>query len=146
MLDMPAKKISHLIRSLALPCAIVLTIQSCTVNQRGAPTPDRVVEQYLSALETKNENLMRNLVPENSNFTREIKAKIGKFGGRKIQDRQIAYTKPKSSLWNANIKGFYLDRNGIKQNFEDSIVLEYQNKGDLKSYAGNWYLLLGSRE
>jgi hypothetical protein len=126
--------------------SIVIALQSCTANKRGAPTPDRVVEQYLSALETKNENLMLELVPENSNLTKEVKTKIGQIGGRKIQDRQIVYTKPKSFLWNANIKGFYLDRSGTKQNFEDSIVLEYQNKGDLKLYAGRWYLLLGNKE
>jgi hypothetical protein len=142
---MPAKKIPHLIRSIALSSAIVLTIQSCTVNKRGAPTPDRVVEQYLSALETKNERLMLELGAENYNFTKEVKAKIDKAGGYKIQDRQIIYTKPKPILWNAKIRGSYIDRNGIKQSFEDSIVLEYQNKGDLKLYAGRWYLLLEGR-
>jgi hypothetical protein len=144
---MEAKKLRHLIcGQLTLSIALIFTLQACSVNKRGAPTPDRVVEQYLSALETKNANLMLDLVPENSNFTKEVKTKIDTIGGRKIQDRQIVYTKPKSFLWNANIKGFYLDRSGTKQNFTDSIVLEYQNKGDLKLYAGRWYLLLGNRE
>lgn len=143
---MQAKKLPYLIcGQLTVSIAIVFALQACAVNKRGAPTPDRVVEQYLSALETKNEKLMLDLVPENSNLTQEVKTKIGKIGGRKIQDRQIVYTKPKSSLWNAKIRGFYLDRSGTKQKFEDSIVLEYQNKGDLKLYAGRWYLLLGSR-
>jgi hypothetical protein len=144
---MQSKTSPHLIRSrLAFSLAIVFVLQSCAVEKRGAPTPDRVVEQYLQALETKNKKLMLDLAPENSNFDREIKAKINKIGGYKIQERQIVYTKPKSFLWNAKIKGFYLDRNGVKQKIEDSIVIEYQNKGDLKSYAGRWYLLLGNSE
>ncbi|WP_041548304.1 hypothetical protein [Chamaesiphon minutus] len=144
---MQAKKLPHLIcGQLTVSIAIVLTLQACAVNKRGAPTPDRVVEQYLSALETKKEHLMLDLIPENFNLTKEVRTKIDKIGGRKIQDRQIVYTKPKSSLWNAKIKGFYLDSSGNKQKFEDSIVLEYQNKGDLKLYAGRWYLLLEDRE
>lgn len=144
---MQATKLRHLISTqLALSIALVFALQSCTANKRGAPTPDRVVAHYLLALETKDEHLMLQLVPENSNFTREVKAKIGKIGGHKIQDRQIFYTKPKSFLWNATIKGFYLDRNGVKQKIEDSIVLEYQSKGELKLYAGRWYLLLEGRE
>jgi hypothetical protein len=150
MVDIQANKIPRKIvnywRSILIVVLIatVFSSQACTANKRGAATPDRVVEQYLLALETKDENSILDLAPDNSNFTREVKAKIGRIGGRKIQDRQIIYTKPKPILWNATIRGFYLDRNGTKQKIEDSIVLEYQNKGDLKLYAGRWYLSLGS--
>jgi hypothetical protein len=125
---------------------IVFSLQSCGAhNKHGAATPDRVVEQYLTALEERNDPLMRRLMPENSLNAKEVKAKIERLGGYKIQDRQIKYIKPKPSLWNANIHGFYVDRFGVKQKFNDSIVLEYQSKGELKLYAGRWYLLLGNR-
>jgi hypothetical protein len=128
--------------------ALIFLLQSCTThnhNKYGAATPDRVVEQYLTALETRNETSLMRLTPEKSPVAAEVKAKIERFGGYKIQDRQVKYTKPKPSLWNANIRGFYIDRRGNRQKFEDSIVIEYQSKGELKLYAGRWYLLLESR-
>jgi hypothetical protein len=148
MFDMQAKKLSHQISigsRLLLIATVMFWIQACAVDKRGAGTPDRVVEQYLHALETKNEHSMLELVPENANFTRAIESKIGKIGGRKIQDRQITYAKPKPTLWEAKINGVTVDRNGNKQKIEDSIVLEYQNKGDLKLYAGRWYLVLDGK-
>ena len=120
--------------------AIVFSVQACNVNKYGAATPDRVVEQYLLALEARDANLMLRLAPEYPDISRKVKAKIVKIGGHKIQNRQITYTKPKPILWNAKIQGSYLDRFGIRQKFDDSIVLVYQSKGELKLYAGRWYL------
>jgi hypothetical protein len=122
---------------------IIFSLQSCGVhNKHGAATPDRVVEQYLTALENRNQSAMLRLLPERSLATTAIATKIDRLGGYKIQDRQIKYSKPKPSFWNANIQGFYIDQSGIKQQFNDSIVLAYQSKGELKLYAGRWYLLL----
>jgi hypothetical protein len=122
--------------------AILVSLQSCGVhNKHGAATPDRVVEQYLTALERRNEPVIRRLMPEQSLATVAIKTKIDRLGGYKIQDRQITYTKPTPKRWNANIQGFYIDAFGNSRKFDDSIVLEYQSKGELKLYAGHWYLL-----
>lgn len=132
-------------RSIFVMVSIVITcsLQSCEApNKRGAATPDRVVEQYLQALETKDEKLMLQLAPENAVPTRLIKAKIVKFGGHKIKSRKIVYDKPTPMRWNANLKGVYVNQQGKSQNFEDSIVLQYQNKDELKLYAGRWYLVL----
>jgi hypothetical protein len=127
----------------AIIIAILVSVQSCEAqNKRGAATPDRLVEQYSIGLETKNENLILQLTPENTDLTSQIKTKIRKIGGRKIQDRQVIYTKPTPFLWNASIRGIYLDLDGTKQQFADSIVLKYQSKGELKLYAGRWYLFL----
>jgi hypothetical protein len=122
--------------------SIVFCLPACNANKQGAATPDRVVEQYLLALARRDENLMLQLMPENAPISREIKAKIVKFGGLKIEERQIRYTKPKPVLWNARISGFYANRNGIREKFDDSIAIEYQNKGQVKLYGGRWYLLL----
>jgi hypothetical protein len=127
---------------IVMTIAIVFSLQSCSVNKHGAATPDRVVEQYLLALEDQNDRLMFRLVPEKSQFDRIIKAKISKFGGHKIQDRQISYIKSKPTFWKAKIQGFFVDRAGIKRKFDDSIEIEYQSKGQVKLYGGRWYLLL----
>ena len=124
--------------------ALVFSLQSCEAqNKHGAATPERIVEQYLSALESRNETSILRLMPEESLAEKEIKAKIGRFGGHKIQNRQINYTKPTPTLWNAKMQGFYIDPSGIRRKFDDSIAIEYQSKGQVKLYRGRWYLLLG---
>lgn len=115
---------------------LVFSLPACANNKRGAPTPDRVVEIYLDALETKDRNAILNLGVEDLNFSEEVNARITRLGGRKIKERKVSYTKPKPFLWQAKLRGVYAD----KKKFEDAIVLEYQSKGELKLYAGRWYL------
>jgi hypothetical protein len=101
------------------------------------------MEQYLLALAAKDEKLIRQLVPENYVATQEIQAKISQFGGHKIQQSQFTYIKTKPTLWEAKVNGSYLDRNGIRRKFEDTILIIYQGKESWKLYQGRWYLLLG---
>jgi hypothetical protein len=124
---------------------VIFSLQSCTTNKHGAATPDRVVEQYLLALENRDDNLMLRLVPEKSQAVTAIDSKILKIGGRKIQDRQVSYIKSKPTVWNAKVHGFYLDKTGKHQDFDDLIRLEYQSKGQVKLYGGRWYLALEDR-
>jgi hypothetical protein len=120
----------------------VLSLSSCTADKRGAPTPENVVEQYLSSLENRNKNSMLQLTDEGSNSASAIAAKISKIGGYKIKNRQIIYDKFTPNLWKAKITGNYVDRQGTAKKVEDSISIQYQSKGEPKSYAGRWYLLL----
>jgi hypothetical protein len=124
------------------PIVIVFSLQSCTANKYGAATPERLVEEYLLALETSDENLLLQLLTENVRVTGVFRSKLLKFGGRKIQNRQISYTRSKPTLWRAKIQGFFIDSVGVRQNFDDSILIEYQSKGRIKFYGGRWYLLL----
>jgi hypothetical protein len=122
---------------------IILCLQSCKVEDKhGAATPDRVIEQYLLALENRDDALFRRLIPAQAVVSNEIKTKIARLGGHKIKDRQISYIKSKPTLWTARIRGFYLDRVGKRNNFDESIEIEYQSKGQVKLYSGSWYLLL----
>jgi hypothetical protein len=137
-------------RSIVIIVALAMgfLLQSCgTQHQKyGAATPDRVVEQYLLSLENRDETSMLRLIPENTPINRQlVRAKIAKIGGCQVENRQIKYTKSKPTFWNAKINGNYIDRAGIKRRFDDSIAIEYQSKGELKLYAGRWYLVLGNR-
>ncbi|WP_310418386.1 hypothetical protein [Chamaesiphon sp. OTE_8_metabat_110] len=129
---------------LIIPIVILLlSLQSCgAANKNGAATPEKIVDGYLSALEDRNENALRRLMPEESIAAPEIAAKIAKFGGHKIRERQVEYLKSKPTLWNAKLRGSYIDRAGVKYKFDDSIAIEYQSKGQVKLYGGRWYLLL----
>jgi hypothetical protein len=122
--------------------SIVFSLQACTVNKHGAATPERVVEQYLLALENRDNKLMQQLAIENTKIAGVVESKILKIGGHKIQERQITYIKSKPTLWNVKIHGSFIDNAGIYRNFDESILIEYQSKGQVKLYGGRWYLLL----
>jgi hypothetical protein len=142
---MQAKKITNKLTIYSksiLVITVVFLMQACTADKNGAGTPDRVVEQYLLALEDRDQSLMLRLAPEHAVVAGAVKARIMKQGGHKIQNRQISYIKSTSSLWSAKIRGFYVDRSGIRRNFDDSISIEYQGRGQVKLYGGRWYLLL----
>ncbi len=83
---------------------------------------------------------MLQLTDEDSNLATAVSAKISKIGGYKIQNKQIVYDKFTPNLWNARIKGDYVDRQGLAKKLEDSISIQYQSKGEPKAYAGRWYL------
>jgi hypothetical protein len=120
---------------------ILCLLQSCSgVNRHGSTTPDRVIEQYLLALEDKDQNSMIRLFPENAVVVNLVQAKIAKVGGHKIRNRQIKYTKSKPTLWDVRVQGFYLDNSDTRRKFDETIVIEYQSKGQVKQYGGRWYL------
>jgi hypothetical protein len=152
LVDMQALKLSNKFsiygRSILIVAilSLLFLIQSCGAHHKnGAATPDRVVEGYLTALEAKNENAILRLMAENPIDIEIIDRKISKFGGYDIQERQVKYTKPKPVFWNAKIHGSYIDKAGIKRKFDESIAIEYQSKGELKLYAGRWYLILDGK-
>lgn len=138
--ELSLKLLRHL--QLGLVMTSIFLLSACTADKNGAGSPDRVVEQYLLALEHKDESLMLQLLPGNLSVESKAKTKIAKFGGYKIQDRQIVYNKPKPVLWNAEIRGFYVDQSGTRHQFNDSIRIGYENKGQVKLYGGRWYLVL----
>ena len=138
-------KISIRQRSISIIFVLVaiFCLQACKVEEKhGAATPNRVIEEYLLALENRDDALLRKLAPPQAIVSSEIKAKISKIGGHKIKNPQISYIKSKPTLWVAKIRGFYLDRAGKRNNFDESIEIEYQSKGQVKLYGGSWYLLL----
>jgi hypothetical protein len=133
---------SRSILSIFLSIILVL-LQSCHgVDKYGAATPDRIVEQYLLALEDRDRNLVVKLLPENASVENQIRSKINKFGGYKIKERKIEYIKSKPTLWTIKIQGVYVDRSDTRRKFDETIVIEYQSKGQVKQYGGRWYLKL----
>ncbi len=132
--------------SIIFMLVVIFCLQACKAESKhGAATPERAIEEYMLALENKDDALLRKLAPAQAVVSREIKAKISKIGGHKIKNPQISYTKSKPTLWAARIRGFYLDRSGKRNNFDESIEIEYQSKGQVKLYGGSWYLLFKSK-
>ncbi|NJM65551.1 MAG: hypothetical protein HC851_07690 [Acaryochloris sp. RU_4_1] len=113
------------------------------LNNRDANTPDQVIEQYLLALEKKDKHLMLQLVPGSYAADQAAEDKIDQFGGYKIQERQVNYIKPKTVFLIANVKGLYVNSDGVRKKFEDRLTIAYEGGGFLQSYQGRWCLLLG---
>jgi hypothetical protein len=123
--------------------ATIIALQACSTQEKlGAATPDRVVERYLLALETKDEQMMAKLQPEAA-ANKMTAAIIERLGGHKLQNPRITYIKTKPTLWQAKITGTYLDRNNIQQKFEDNIAIVYEGEESWKLYSGRWFLVLG---
>jgi hypothetical protein len=134
--------IKHL--GLASGIALILSFQGCSLlNHRGVDNPEKVVEQYLLALERKDEKSILQLVPQSYSADKAIKDKITRFGGRKIQERKIEYIRPKPIFIRANIKGSYIGSNGIRKNFEDILTIAYEKRSFWEFNRGRWYLLIG---
>ena len=82
-----AKSLTDLILNLILTSSIFLSglLQGCDFkNNSGADTAQQVVEQYLLALEKKDEELMLNLVPREYSAKEAVKERINRLGGHKI--------------------------------------------------------------
>jgi hypothetical protein len=119
----------------------IIALQACHAQDKlGAATPDRVVDGYLLALETKDERMMAKLQPQNA-VNKSTAAIIARMGGHKLQDIQVKYIKTKPTLWQAKITANYLDRNKIRQEFVDTIAIVYEGNESWKLYSGRWYLL-----
>jgi hypothetical protein len=122
--------------------ATIFALQACSAQHKlGAATPDRVVERYLAALATKDEESLAKLQPE-ATLNTSTADRITRLGGYKFQDVQIRYLKTKPTLWHVKITGTYLDRQNVRQKFEDNIALVYQGNESWKLYSGRWFLAL----
>lgn len=85
---------------------------------------------------------MAQLLPPKHQATQQLGAKIAQLGGHQLQQRRVTYTKVKPTLWVAKIEGSYLDRDGMRQQFRDTISTIYEGNESWKLYSGRWYLLL----
>jgi hypothetical protein len=132
-----------LILSIALP----ILLEGCSFkNSYGADTPDRVVEQYLLALEKKDEGLMLKLIPRKYSAEQAVEDKIAQLGGHKIQEYKVFYAKPKPVFWRANVQAFYIDDGGLRKTIDDTLTIVYEGGSILDLNKGRWYLLMGKND
>jgi hypothetical protein len=128
---------------LALSIALPVLLEGCSFkNSYGADTPDGVVEQYLLALEKKDEELMLKLIPRRYSAEQAVEDKITQLGGHKIQEYKVVYAKPKPVFLQANVQAFYA-HNGVSKKIEDTLTIVYEGGSILDLSKGRWYLLMG---
>ncbi|WP_127087651.1 hypothetical protein [Dulcicalothrix desertica] len=133
--------------SIGLTLSVVLAIFLISFNSLvsyGADSPDQVIEQYLLALENKDEDSILKLIPREYSAKLAVEDKIVEFGGNKIQERKIIYNKIKPVYLTANVQGFYTNSNGVRKKFEDTLIISYRGGSLLELNKGRWYLKLGN--
>lgn len=129
---------------LALSITLPILLEGCNIkNSYGADTPERVVEQYLLALEKKDEELMLKLIPSKYSAQQAVEDKIAQLGGHKLQEYKVFYTKPKPVFWRANVQAFYTDDGGLRKKIDDTLTIVYEGGSILDFNKGRWYLLMG---
>lgn len=112
-------------------------------GSRGADTPEEVVEQYLSALENEDLGAIVQLIPKSYSSENAVEAKISRFGGRRIENYEVAFSELKPTFVSAKLKGHYISDSSKLQNFDDTLMIAYEASGSFQLDDGNWYLLLG---
>jgi hypothetical protein len=139
-----AKSLRSFILNLVLTSSIFFPLlQGCDFKNRyGADTAQQVVEQYLLALENKDEKLMLKLISREYSAKEAVKDKINRLGGHKIQEYKVTYTKPKPVFLRAKVQGFYTNHD-VRKRFDDTLTIVYQGESNLGINKGRWYLVMG---
>ncbi len=112
-------------------------------NVRGADTPDQIVDQYVSALESQEEDLILQMIPKGYTAEQAVKDKIAQFGGYEIEEYKVVYNEIKPVFLIAKIEGRYASNNRRLEKFEDTLTIAYRGAGTSLSKKARWYLLLG---
>jgi hypothetical protein len=99
---------------------------------RGESAPLEVVNSYLIALEQKDVAAVDRLTPSNTPADPALKAKISRWGGQHIENRQVYRTKTERSAVRLKIYGSY-QQNGKTEKFEDTLQLVYRREGLLRN-------------
>jgi hypothetical protein len=130
--------------SLALSVTLSISLQGCNyLSPNGGNNPDQVIDQYLLALENKDEDSILKLIPREYSAKQAVEDKIAEFGGNKIQERQIIYNKTKPVFLIANVQGFYINSDGVRKKFEDTLIISYRGGSLLELNKARWFLQLG---
>lgn len=109
----------------------------------GADTPDEVIEQYVSALESNDPEMIARLIPKGYTSDSSIEDKLSQFGGYDIEEYEVEFSELKPSFLTARLSGRYTVADEKNQNFEDTLTVAYEKSSSFQLDKGNWYLLLG---
>jgi hypothetical protein len=118
------------------------TLQSCNFSSRGASTREDLLSIYLRSLESKDEQEILKLIPEDYDSEQVVKEKIARLGNRKLAQLKITYqelNKPDSAK--ILIEGDYYDKplpNGKRMRSTDQIFIH--------TLGNRWYLILGQQK
>jgi hypothetical protein len=132
--------------TLALAATAVLATGGAisAMKPKGEVLPLAVVDRYLTALEQKDATALSLINSDDYQSDKAIQEKLARWGGHKIEKRQVFRTRTSTSADAVRLKiyGSY-QQDGQAKGFVDSIDLIYRKTGILPNAGARWQLAIG---
>lgn len=121
---------------------LLLIISGCSSGafnptRKGQDSPQQIVDLYLSALQSGDEQLLVSLIMPGYDAESAIQNKIQHYGNTKLTDVQIEYLPTESSYFvTANLRAKSTDETDTTTDITDQLHLQKQDE--------EWFIILGT--
>jgi hypothetical protein len=113
------------------------------MKPKGEVLPLALVDRYLTALEQKDATALSSINSDDYQSDKVIQEKLTRWGGQKIEKRQVFRTRTSTDAVRLKIYGSY-QQDGKAKGFVDSIDLVYRKTGILPNAGARWQLAIGN--
>jgi hypothetical protein len=113
------------------------------IKPKGEVLPLALVDRYMAALEKKDGAALLAMNANGYVADRAVTEKLNRWGGRRVEKRQVFRTKTSPTAVRLKIYGSY-QQEGKAKSFVDSIDLVYLNAGLLPNSGARWQLAMGN--
>jgi hypothetical protein len=113
------------------------------IKPKGEVLPLTLVDRYMAALEKKDGAALLAMNANGYVADRAVTEKLNRWGGWRVEKRQVFRTKTNPTAVRLKIYGSY-QQDGKTNNFVDSIDLVYRNAGLLPNSGARWQLAMGN--
>jgi hypothetical protein len=113
------------------------------IKLKGEVLPLVLVDRYMAALEKKDGAALLAMNANGYVADRAVMEKLNRWGGRRVEKRQVFRTKTSPTAVRLKIYGSY-QQDGKTNNFVDSINLVYLKAGLLPNSGARWQLAMGN--
>jgi hypothetical protein len=113
------------------------------MKPKGEVLPLALVDRYLTALEQKDATALSSINSDDYQSDKAIQEKLTRWGGQKVEKRQVFRTRTSANAVRLKIYGSY-QQDGKAKGFVDSIDLIYRKTGLLPNAGARWQLAIGN--
>jgi hypothetical protein len=113
------------------------------MKPKGEVLPLTLVDRYLTALEQKDATALSSINSDDYQSDKAIQEKLNRWGGQKVEKRQVFRTRTSADAVRLKIYGSY-QQDGKAKGFVDSIDLVYRKTGLLPNAGARWQLAIGN--
>jgi hypothetical protein len=113
------------------------------MKPKGEVLPLALVDRYLTALEQKDATALSSINSDDYQSDQAIQEKLTRWGGQKVEKRQVFRTRTSTDAVRLKIYGSY-QQDGKTKSFVDSIDLIYRKTGLLPNAGARWQLAIGN--
>lgn len=113
------------------------------MKPKGEVLPLTLVDRYMTALEKKDGSALLAMNANGYVGDQAVTEKLNRWGGRRVEKRQVYRTKTSPTAVRLKIYGSY-QQDGQAKSFVDSIDLVYRSAGLLPNSGDRWQLAMGN--